>query len=152
MMGGGAGMMANILQVSSRLSTVEVRGEVIRLPEQLLSCLKPDFKNVHTNVNTLMYTRIQWDEGKNRSNLHKHGIGFSSAVELFNYPHLVLLDTRENYGEERWIGVGWIGAMIGVVVFTLSENEDSETNIIRILSARKASKKEVTLFEQEIKN
>ncbi len=42
--------------------------------------------------------------------------------------------------------------MIGVVVFTLSENEDRETNILRILSARKASKKEVALFEQEIKN
>jgi uncharacterized protein len=71
---------------------------------------------------------------------------------LFNYPHLVRLDTRENYGEERWIGVGWIGAMIGVVVFTLSENENRDAHIIRILSARKASKKEVALFEQEIKN
>lgn len=99
-----------------------------------------------------MYTRIQWDEVKNGRNLHKHGIGFSSAAELFSYPHLVLLDTRENYGEERWIGVGWIGAMIGVVVFTLSDSKDRDANIIRILSARKASRKEVALFEQEIKN
>ena len=99
-----------------------------------------------------MYTHIQWDEGKNRSNLRKHGIGFSSAADLFNYPHLVLLDTREDYCEERWIGVGWIGPMIGVVVFTLGENEGRDANIMRILSARKASKKEVALFEQEIKS
>ena len=99
-----------------------------------------------------MYTHIQWDEGKNRSNLRKHGIGFSSAAALFNYPHLVLLDTREDYCEERWIGVGWIGPMIGVVVFTLGENEGRDANIMRILSARKASKKEVALFEQEIKS
>ncbi len=59
-----------------------------------------------------MYTYIEWDDLKNRRNLHKHGITFSSAAELFNYPHLVRLD----------------------------------------LSARKASKKEVALFEQEIKN
>jgi len=42
--------------------------------------------------------------------------------------------------------------MIGVVVFTLSDSEDRDANIIRILSARKASRKEVALFEQEIKN
>ena len=82
--------------------------------------------------------------------MRKHGITFSSAAELFNFPHLVHLDIREFYGEERWIGVGWIGQMIGVVVFTVSEREDS--NIIRILSARKASRKEVALFEQEIKS
>jgi uncharacterized DUF497 family protein len=99
-----------------------------------------------------MYTDIQWDEGKSRRNLHKHGIGFSSAAELFRYPHLVRLDTRENYGEERWIGVGWIRAMIGVVVFTVAESEDRDTSIIRILSARKATRKEVALFEQEVKN
>ena len=68
-----------------------------------------------------MYTHIQWDEGKNRSNLRKHGIG-------------------------------WIGPMIGVVVFTLGENEGRDAKIMRILSARKASKKEVALFEQEIKS
>jgi len=99
-----------------------------------------------------MYTRIQWNEAKSRRNLQKHGIGFSCAAELFNYPYLVRLDERENYGEERWIGVGWMGAMIGIVVFTLSENEDRDGDIIRILSARRASKNEVALFEQEIKN
>jgi uncharacterized protein len=99
-----------------------------------------------------MYTHIQWDEEKNRRNVQKHGIGFSSAADLFNYPHLVRLDTRENYSEERWIGVGWMGAMIGVVVFTVIETGDRDFNIIRIVSARKASKQEITLFEQEIKN
>ena len=124
----------------------------IRLLEWPFLYLKPDSNCVHTFVNTVMYTHIQWDEGKNRRNLHKHGIGFSSAAELFYYPHLVRLDTREYYGEERWIGVGWIGPMIGVVVFTLSEGENLDAQVIRILSARKASRKEVALFEQEIKN
>jgi hypothetical protein len=99
-----------------------------------------------------MYTLVQWDEAKNRRNVHKLGIGFPAAAGLFNYPHLVRFDTREDYREDRWIGVGWIGAMIGVVVFTMSESEDRDTNIIRILSARKATKREVELFEQEVKN
>ena len=114
--------------------------------------LESGFNYVHTFVNTVMYTLIQWDEVKNRRNLKKHGVGFSSAAKLFNYPHLARLDTREHYGEERWIGVGWIGAMIGVVVFTVSDIDDRDTNIIRILSARKATRKEVALFEQEVKN
>jgi uncharacterized DUF497 family protein len=115
-------------------------------------CLEMDLKCVHTFVNTLMYTLVQWDEAKNRRNVHKLGIGFPAAAGLFNYPHLVRFDTREDYREDRWIGVGWIGAMIGVVVFTMSESEDRDTNIIRILSARKATKREVELFEQEVKN
>ena len=111
-----------------------------------------EFSSVHTFVNTVMYTLLEWDEGKNQRNLQKHGIDFSFAAELFKYPHLVRLDTRDNYGEDRWIAVGWMGATIGVVVFTVVENEDREVSIVRIVSARKASKNEVTLFEQQIKN
>ena len=110
------------------------------------------FRRVHTFVITLMYTLIDWDEVKNLRNLRKHGIDFDSAAELFNYPHLAHLDTRENHGEERWISVGWIGTILGVVVFTDCEGPDHRTNIIRILSARKATKKEVALFEQEVKD
>lgn len=99
-----------------------------------------------------MYTLIQWDEVKNRRNVRKHSLDFSHAAELFNLPHLVRLDTRENYGEDRWIGVGWIGSIVGVVVFTVNDSEAADAQIIRILSARKASSKEVELFEQEVKN
>lgn len=43
--------------------------------------------------------KFEWDEGKNKINLQKHGIDFNDVAELFNQPMLVLLDSRDDYGE-----------------------------------------------------
>ena len=82
--------------------------------------------------------KFDWDERKNTANIRKHGIEFGDAVEMFNHPMLVALDTRKEYGEDRWIGIGVLRKIIAVVVYI--EWEDEET--IRILSARKATKRE----------
>lgn len=52
--------------------------------------------------------RFEWDEAKNESNLEKHGLDFEDAAKLFDGPMLVTLDTRRDYGEERWLGLGLI--------------------------------------------
>jgi hypothetical protein len=88
--------------------------------------------------------RFEWDEAKNRSNIQKHGIDFNDAQDLFKHPLLSLLDNRENYGEERWIGIGWLQHIIAVVVYT--ERDD----VIRLISVRKATKNEVRLYEQRM--
>ena len=90
---------------------------------------------------------FEWDESKNEINIRKHGIDFVDVKDMFNHPMLALVDNRESYGEERWIGVGWIQQLIGVVVY-VERHED----IIRIISARKATKHEVRRYEQSIKN
>jgi uncharacterized DUF497 family protein len=48
---------------------------------------------------------------------------------------LALRGDRMNYGEERWISIGWIKVLIGVVVYT-----EPWGDVIRITSARKATK------------
>ncbi len=53
------------------------------------------------------------------------------------------LDQRSNYGEDRWLGIGFLRNSIAVVVWT--ERHD---NIIRIISARRANKYEQKRFEQ----
>ncbi|PCI42612.1 MAG: hypothetical protein COB51_12790 [Moraxellaceae bacterium] len=60
---------------------------------------------------------------------------------------LIEWDEREDYGEERWVGVGWLQSLIGVVVY-VERYEDT----IRIISARKANKREVRRYEQSIKD
>ncbi len=50
--------------------------------------------------------RFEWDEAKNRVNIQKHGIDFADVEDMFNHPMLTLVDDREDYGEERWIGLG----------------------------------------------
>jgi uncharacterized DUF497 family protein len=79
--------------------------------------------------------KLVWDPKKNRENIRKHRIDFRDATELFNHPMLVRLDTRQDYGEDRWIGIGLLRSMVAVVVYV--EWEDEET--IRIISARKAT-------------
>ena len=87
-----------------------------------------------------------WDEKKNRENIRKHGIDFRDVVDLFNHPMLIRLDTRQDYGEDRWIGIGLLRSIVAVVVYV--EWEDEET--IRIVSARKATAYETDQYNQRI--
>ena len=97
----------------------------------------------------MSYTSFEWDETQNRRNIQKHGVSFASASTLFSLPHLVHLDEKESYGEDRWLAIGCIGPVIGVIVFTERE-EDQGNKTIRIISARKASTREIELYEKEI--
>lgn len=91
--------------------------------------------------------RFEWDDNKNRSNIDKHGIDFADAVDIFNHPFLTAMDEREDYGEDRWIAVGWIHTLLGVVVYT--ERHD---DVIRIISARKATRQERKRYEQNLQD
>jgi uncharacterized protein len=90
---------------------------------------------------------FEWDEKKNQTNIRKHGIDFQDAVDIFNHPVLTWADSREAYGEERWIALGWMKELIAVVVY-VERYED----VVRIISARKAARHEARRYEQEIGN
>ena len=82
---------------------------------------------------------FEWDANKARRNLEKHGIRFEIAAKVFLDPDRVqVIDNRKDYGEARLITFGRIDGRLYVVVFT--ENEPRQT--IRIISARKANKRE----------
>lgn len=91
--------------------------------------------------------RFEWDDAKNAANIRKHGIDFADVTDIFDHPMLAMPDDRADYGEERWIAIGWIHALIGVVVYA-----ERQGDVIRIISARKANKHEVRRYEQSIKN
>ncbi|MBC7194041.1 BrnT family toxin [Marinobacter sp.] len=89
--------------------------------------------------------RFEWDEAKNAQNIHKHGIDFMDAVDIFNHPMLTSIDDRYAYHEERWVAVGLMRQFIGVIVFV-----EKCGDVVRIISARKATRREVKLYEQNI--
>ncbi len=91
--------------------------------------------------------QFEWDEAKRLVNRRKHGIDFADVVDIFNHPMLVHLDSRQEYGEERWIGLGLMQLVLAVVVYV-----EREGDCIRIISARKATKREVRRYEQRFKN
>ena len=87
-----------------------------------------------------------WDDEKNDINIRKHGIDFADVPEMFDYPMLTGLDTRKDYNEDRWIGIGMLRNIVAVIVFT-----EIKENTIRIISARKATKNERAQYEKAIK-
>jgi uncharacterized DUF497 family protein len=91
--------------------------------------------------------QFEWDEAKRAENIAKHRIDFVDVPRMFDGPMLNELDCRTNYGEDRWLGIGFLGNGIAVVVWT--ERHD---NIIRIISARRANKYERQKFEQYLSN
>jgi uncharacterized DUF497 family protein len=90
--------------------------------------------------------RFEWDEEKNKENIHKHELDFADAWEMFDAPMLANLDAREDYGEDRWIGIGFLKNFVVVIVYTESED------VIRIISLRKALKHERARFEEALRN
>lgn len=91
--------------------------------------------------------KFEWDERKNQSNLAKHGFDFADAFRIFNLPMIVEFDEREDYGEDRYIGIGLLNGRVVVVVYT---EPDEET--VRIISLRKALSHERRYYEQYLKN
>ena len=89
-----------------------------------------------------LIVKYQWDENKNRANKAKHGLYFEDAERFDWNTALILTDDREDYGEDRMIAQGFIDARLYILVFTRrGEN-------IRIISLRKASKKENQTHEK----
>lgn len=86
---------------------------------------------------------FEWDEAKNLENIRKHKIDFAHVPQMFDGSMLTELDDRFDYGEDRWIGIGFLGNGVAVVVWT-----ERQENIIRIISARKANRYERQKFEE----
>lgn len=88
---------------------------------------------------------IVWDQNKAKTNLKKHGISFEEAQTVLESKQQLILDDRE-HDEERFIALGFSKHMNMLVVVYCYRFKD----VIRIISARKATKKERELYEERI--
>ncbi len=84
---------------------------------------------------------FEWDENINQSNTKKHGISFDEAKMAFLDEDMITKeDLRKDYGETRYIGMGKVAEIIIIVVYTMRKT------IIRLISAKKANKKEKQIY------
>lgn len=92
--------------------------------------------------------QFEWDEKKNLSNEKKHGVDFKTASFVFNDRFLLSeFDYRFSYFEERWKSIGRVEQSLIYVAHTLMESEDEKKEeIIRIITARKASPNEARRY------
>jgi uncharacterized protein len=88
--------------------------------------------------------RFKWDEAKRESNLLKHGLDFLDAERAFEGETVTIPDDRFEYGEERYLTLGLLDGRVAVIVHT--ETGD----LIRLISARKATRNEEISYFKEI--
>lgn len=88
---------------------------------------------------------VIWDPSKAKANLSKHGISFEEAQTVLESKQQLILDDR-NYNEERFIALGFSKHLNLLVVVYCYRFHD----VVRIISARKATKKERKLYEERI--
>lgn len=92
--------------------------------------------------------RVEWDEKKNRANQKKHGVSFELAQEIFDDPLALSKLDRMVGDEERWHTLGMVeGIVLLLVAHTVRHDEDEE--VIRVISARKATAHERRHYEQD---
>ena len=89
--------------------------------------------------------RFEWNPANDEINRTKHGLSFEEATELFNagVDYLEIYDEQHSNEEDRFIAVGPIKR--GVIVVAYTERDDE---VLRILSARLATKKERQRYEE----
>ncbi len=99
---------------------------------------------------------FEWDDEKAASNLRKHGISFESAAEVLQDPegdqfHLDEDDDSHDDGEDRYITTSSHPAdrrLILVISWTDRSTDDEQ--VTRIISARRATKKEAKSYVEEL--
>lgn len=85
---------------------------------------------------------IEFDNAKNEKNVLERGISFELAADFDLTTAKIWEDTRKDYGEARFIALGNIEQRLYSMVFTV------RGDVLRIISLRKANKREVTSYEQ----
>jgi len=88
---------------------------------------------------------FEWDPARDKADRERHGISFEEVTELFTSDpdFLEIFDEGHSDEEDRFIAIGAIRSGVVVVVYT--ERLD---DVVRIISARNATKKEIQLFHQ----
>ena len=90
---------------------------------------------------------FEWDENKNQINQRKHGISFEEAQAVFEDEHAILFDDPDHSeSEERFLLIG-LDRKKRVCIVSHCYRGTDET--IRIISARKATKLERSVYDEQ---
>ena len=89
---------------------------------------------------------ITWDEEKRRANLRKHGFDFADAGMVFDGVTYTYEDDRLTYAEQRFVTLGALRELGVSIVHT------EEGDHVRVISMRKATKREREIYFESIAN
>lgn len=96
-----------------------------------------------------MRYEFDWDPVKARQNLKKHGVSFERAARIFLDPFAIsIFDEKHSASEERWITIGSEANEVLLVVVHAFRNIDTENSLVRVISAREATKEEAQQYHE----
>ena len=114
---------------------------VIRLKAHNILCI----------ISRNMRYDFEWDSRKAKSNFRKHQISFEKAATVFRDPNLLSIpDEEHSRTEERWLTIGMDETGTLLVLAHTFKNLSVSVCQIRIISARKATKREEEQYERGI--
>jgi uncharacterized protein len=88
-----------------------------------------------------MKIQFEWDKDNAAAHLKKHKISLETAARVFADPFALTAQDRIENGEQRWQTIGTVeGQLVLLVAHTVTESEDEGSEVIRIISARRADK------------
>ncbi len=90
---------------------------------------------------------FEGSDDKAVNNRRKHGIAFTDAAQVFNDPFAIAGQDHIESGERRWQIVGMI-ERVTVVLMAYTIEEVGQDEVIRLISARRATRKERIHYEQ----
>ena len=93
-------------------------------------------------MHTINRVEITYDPAKNASNIELRGLSFERAADFDFQTAVFTVDDRHDYGEARYRGLGFLDGRLYALVFV------ETVKGIRIISFRKANKREVRRYEQ----
>lgn len=95
---------------------------------------------------------FDWNPNKAKGNFKKHGVSFEQASTIFLDPRMIsVFDTEHSEHEDRWATIGIDSNGILLVVVHTFQQLDADSCRIRIISARKATRKESKQYQEENK-
>jgi uncharacterized DUF497 family protein len=93
---------------------------------------------------------FEWDEAKAKANERKHGVRFETAIRVFADPYALTEQDRIEGGELRWQTIGAVGGFVLLLV-AHTVRDEGQDEIIRIISARRAVRKEWKRYDENRK-
>lgn len=90
--------------------------------------------------------RFTWSERKRAINIKQNGLDFVDASRVFEGATFTFEDDRFAYGEQRFETLGLLAGIPVSIVHTETEHE------IRIISFRKATRREAKLYHDQVQN
>ena len=89
--------------------------------------------------------QLEWDERKRERNVRVHGFDFVDVPVVFAGPTFTFEGDRFEYGEPRFVTLGLLQGVVVTIAHTESE-------LIRVISFRRASKHEQAIFFRQVPN